>query len=152
VPLVARRVIHKFEGIGMNKLIEIAKANGAVFEGVCQSCGGSGVVMEEITVPVCCGRFHPHGDCCGNPDPKQDYQPQPCQCGGQVWVHITEAGLRATVEQVCAPLVEALKNAPIVSMFDDAEKFVTEYEKWRDAVKIPVVIKHERALIGDKHE
>lgn len=71
---------------------------------------------------------------------------------GPYHVHMTEDQLRATVAQVCAPMVEALKNAPIVSMFDDAEKFVTEYEKWRDAVKIPVVIKHERAIIGDKHE
>lgn len=96
----------------MNKLIEIAKANGAE----------SHVIFNKNGI-------HETGKILLTPDQ-----------------------LRATVEQVCAPLVEAMKNAPIVSMFDDAEKFVTEYEKWRDAVKIPVVIKHERALIGDKHE
>ena len=152
----------------MNKLIEIAKANGAVFEGVCQSCGGSGVVMEEITVPVCCGRFHPHGDCCGNPDPKQDYQPQPCQCGGQVWVHITEAGLRATVEQVCAPLVEALNfYANQRNWSKDSQEYgseVSDYNvMWKDfheinqatrsaGFKAITVLKSHRALIGDKHE
>lgn len=63
------------------------------------------------------------------------------------YVQIRDDQLHATVEKVCGPLDDALKAAPIVSMFDNAEEFIAEYEKWRDAVKIPASINYGR-LIG----
>jgi len=36
-------------------------------------------------------------------------------------------------------MLEALKNTPIVSMFSNAERFITAYEQWRDKYKNPAL-------------
>ena len=38
-------------------------------------------------------------------------------------------------------MLEALNNTPIVSMFSNAEHFITAYEKWRDEYKTPAIKK-----------
>ena len=82
----------------MNKLIEIAKANGA--------------------------------------------EPLICEIKGE-GVFITPDQLRATVEQVCAPLVEALKSIRAEAYNkDDGDYFE----------KADLALMNHRALIGDKHE
>jgi hypothetical protein len=90
----SRRVIHKFEGIGMNRLIDIAKANGAWLN------------------------------------------------GGSIYFN-NQDQLRATVEQVCAPLVEALQAIRAEAYNkDDGDYFE----------KADLALMNHRALIGDKHE
>lgn len=114
----------------MNKLIEIAKANGADYE--------------------------------------LDYADDSSPASKQEYITFTDDQLRATVEQVCAPLVEALNfYANQRNWSKDSQEYgseVSDYNvMWKDfheinqatrsaGFKAITVLKSHRALIGDKHE
>ena len=53
----------------------------------------------------------------------------------------TEKKANAKLIAAAPELLEALNEAPIVSMFSKAEDFITAYEKWRDKIKIPAIAK-----------
>jgi len=51
----------------------------------CQTCGGRGIVIEQVRVdmvPGCCHRFLSSGECCGNaiPLPEPVYDERDCEC------------------------------------------------------------------------
>ena len=45
----------------------------------CPACNGSG--GRRLIVPECCGHFSAYGECCNDPDPKEEFET--CEfCGG----------------------------------------------------------------------
>jgi hypothetical protein len=53
-----------------------------------------------------------------------------------------ESGLANAKLIAAAPnMYDALMNAPILSKYNDAEKFIEAYEKWRDEIKLHAIKK-----------
>jgi hypothetical protein len=45
----------------------------------CETCEGTGIIIEYEITPICCGNFNEDGGCCNYPIPDEIPEPHPCE-------------------------------------------------------------------------
>lgn len=62
-----------------------------------------------------------------------------CDCN--IMISPKEDIANAKLIAAAPDLLSALTEAPVLSQYNDAEKFIEAYEKWRDEIKLPAIKK-----------